>query len=52
MDSAKLLPLAIALGMAYGISKFSSNPMIKAAAYGVAGVVVAKQIPYLQDALN
>jgi hypothetical protein len=51
MDTAKIVPLAIALGIAYGVSKFSSNPMVKAAAYGVAGVVVAKQIPYLQDAL-
>jgi hypothetical protein len=51
MDTAKIVPLAIALGIAYGVSKFSSNQMVKAAAYGVAGVVVAKQIPYLQDAL-
>jgi hypothetical protein len=51
MDTAKIVPLAIDLGIAYGVSKFSSNPMVKAAAYGVAGVVVAKQIPYLQDAL-
>jgi hypothetical protein len=51
MDTSKLVPMAIALGIAYGISKFSSNPMVKAAAYGVAGVIVAKQIPYVQDAL-
>lgn len=51
MDTSKLVPAAIALGIAYAISKFSSNAMVKAAAYGVAGVVVAKNIPYLQDAL-
>jgi hypothetical protein len=51
MDTSKLVPIAIALGIAYAASKFSSNPAVKAAAYGVAGVVIAKQIPYLQDAL-
>lgn len=51
MDTAKLVPLGIALGICYAISKFSPNAMVKAAAYGVAGVIVAKQVPYLQQAL-
>lgn len=51
MDTTKLVPMGIALGIAYAISKFSSNAMVKAAAYGVAGVIVAKQVPYLKDAL-
>lgn len=51
MDTSKLVPIGIALGIAYAVSKFAPNPMVKAAAYGVAGVIVAKQVPYLQDAL-
>lgn len=51
MDTSKLVPLGIALGMCYAVAKFAPNPMVKAAAYGTAGVIVAKQIPYLQNAL-
>ena len=51
MDTAKLVPLAIALGITLAVAKFAPNQMIKAAALGVAGVIVAKQIPYVQEAL-
>lgn len=51
MDTSKLVPIGIALGICYAVSKFSSNAMVKAAAYGVAGVIVARQVPYLQNAL-
>lgn len=51
MDTTKLVPLGIALGICYAVAKFSPNAMVKAAAYGTAGVIVAKQIPYLQEAL-
>ena len=51
MDVNKLVPLGIALGICYAVAKFVSNPMVKAGAYGVAGVIVAKQIPYVQNAL-
>lgn len=51
MDTSKLVTAGIGLGIAYAVAKFSSNQMVKAAAYGVAGVIVAKQIPYLQNAL-
>jgi hypothetical protein len=51
MDTSKLVPLGVALGICYAIAKFAPSPMVKAAAYGVAGVIVAKQVPYLQDAL-
>lgn len=51
MDTTKVLPAAIALGILYGVSKFSSNQMVKAAAYGAMGVIVAKQIPYVKEAL-
>lgn len=51
MNVQALIPSAVAVGIAYAAAKFSSNAMVKAAAYGVIGVIVAKQIPYVQDAL-
>lgn len=40
---------AIAAGLIFAAIKFSPNASVKAAALGVAGVIVAKQIPYIQD---
>jgi hypothetical protein len=51
MDTTKLIPSGIALAICYGVAHFMHNPMVKAAAYGAMGVIVAKQIPYVQDAL-
>lgn len=51
MDTSKLMPAGIALAVAFAISKFVPNPMVKAAAYGVMGVIVAKQLPYVKDGL-
>lgn len=51
MDTAKLVPLAVGLGITLAIAKFAPNAMVKAAALGAAGVIVAKQIPYVRDAL-
>lgn len=51
MDTSKLIPSAIALGICYAAAHFSDNAMVKAAAYGAMGVIVAKQIPYVKDAL-
>lgn len=51
MDTAALTKLAIALGASFAIAKFVSNPMVKAGAFGVMGVIVAKQVPYVRDAL-
>lgn len=43
--------MGIALAIAYGVAKFVANPMVKAGAYGVMGIIVAKQVPYLKDAV-
>jgi hypothetical protein len=51
MDTSKLMPLGIALAILYGVSKFVPNQMVKAAAFGAMGVIVAKQIPYVKEAL-
>lgn len=51
MDTSKLVPAAIAVGILLAVAKFVPNQMVKAGALGAAGVIVAKQIPYVQDAL-
>lgn len=52
MDTSKLVPLGIALGICYTVQKFAPQAWIKAAALGAAGVIVAKQVPYVKDALE
>ncbi|MES2482975.1 MAG: hypothetical protein V4609_13330 [Pseudomonadota bacterium] len=51
MDLSKFSGTAIAAGIAFAVYHFSKNTMVKTAALGVLGTVVAKQIPYVQDAL-
>lgn len=50
-DSATLTKAAIGLGVALAVAHFVKNSAVKAAAYGVAGMIVAKQIPFVQDAI-
>jgi hypothetical protein len=45
------LPTLIALGICYGAYRFAPNQAVKGAALGVGGVIIAKKIPYLQQAL-
>lgn len=47
----KYMGTAIAAGLAFAVYKFAPNAMVKTAALGVLGTVIAKQIPYVQDAL-
>lgn len=49
MDTTKLVPLAIAGGLLYAAYRFAPNAVVKSAVLGVAGVVVAKQIPYVNQ---
>jgi hypothetical protein len=51
MNTAALTKLAIALGATYAAYKFIPNQSVKAAALGVMGVIVAKQVPYVNEAL-
>lgn len=50
MSSAQLTSLAIAGGILFAAYKFG-NAEIKAAALGVAGIIVAKRVPYIKDQL-
>lgn len=51
MTSQQVTKLAIALGMCYAAYRFVKNDAVKAAALGVGGVIVAKQIPVLREQL-
>ncbi|MBN8506135.1 MAG: hypothetical protein J0L58_16850 [Burkholderiales bacterium] len=49
--SDNLTKLAIALGICYAAYRFAPMAAVKAAAVGVAGTIVAKQLPYVGDVL-
>jgi uncharacterized protein (DUF2062 family) len=51
LTSSQITKIGLALGICVAIYKFIPNQMVKAAALGVAGTVVAKQLPYISDAL-
>lgn len=50
MDTSKLMSIAIAAGIVWAAYKFGNGP-VKGAALGVAGVIVARNVPYVQDVL-
>jgi hypothetical protein len=43
----KLQDAAVALAIVYGVYKFGKYDFVKAAALGVGGVVVAKNLPFV-----
>lgn len=51
MDQAALIKLGMACAIAYGVYHFSKNMAVRGAALGVLGTIVAKQVPYVKDAL-
>lgn len=51
MDSKTIMKLGIALGVVYAAYRFAPSQQVKAAALGVAGLIVAKQVPYVKDVL-
>lgn len=51
MNTAALTKIAISLGVMYAAYRFIPNQQAKAASLGVMGVIVAKQIPYVQQSL-
>jgi hypothetical protein len=50
MDQSQMMKLAIAGGILFAAYKYG-NPMLKGAAIAVAGVVVAKRVPYVKDVM-
>lgn len=51
LTSSQLTKIGVALAMCYAAYRFIPNAGAKAAALGVAGTIIAKQLPYVQDAL-
>lgn len=51
MDQAALMKLGVACAIAYGVFHFAKNSAVKGAALGVLGTIVAKQVPYVREAL-
>jgi hypothetical protein len=52
LTASQLTKLGVALAACVAVYKFVPSQMVKAAALGVAGTIVAKQLPYVGDALN
>lgn len=51
MDSQALVKSGIALAIVFAVYKFVPNAAVKAAALGVGGMIVAKQVPYVNEAI-
>ncbi len=51
LTTAEMTTVGIALAICFAAYKFLPNAAMKAAALGIGGVVIAKQVPYLSDAL-
>jgi len=49
MDQANLMKLGITAAVLFGAYKFAPNPTVKAMVLGVAGVVVAKNTPIVNQ---
>lgn len=53
MDTAKLMKLAIAAGILYGAYKYAPGGAVKnAMVLGVAGVTIARNLPYVNNYLG
>lgn len=49
LSQAELVKMGTALAMLYAVYKFVPHQAAKAAALGVAGVVIARKVPVLRD---
>ena len=49
MNQAEMMKAVTALGILYAVYKFVPHPAAKAAALGVAGMVIARKVPVLRD---
>lgn len=51
LTTSQLTKLGVALGICYAAYRFVDKPQVKTAAVAVAAVIVARQVPYVGDAL-
>jgi len=49
MDTAMLMKLGISAGILYAVYRFAPNAAVKGAVLGVAGVMVAKNTPVVNQ---
>jgi hypothetical protein len=49
MNQAELVKMGTGLAILFAVYKFAPHPAAKAAALGVAGIIVARKVPVLQD---
>lgn len=52
MNTAQLTKAAMGAAIAFAVYKFVDNTLVKSAAIGVIGTIVAKQLPIVRDAVN
>lgn len=52
LTAAQVTQVAIGVGSLLAIAKFVPNQMVKAAALGAVGVIVARQLPFVGPALS
>ncbi len=50
MQQSEIMKLAIAGGILFAAYKWG-NPMVRGAAVAIAGVAVAKRVPYVKDVI-
>ena len=51
MNQAAMMKTGIALAIVFAVYKFVPHQAVKAAALGVGGIIVAKNVPYVKDAV-
>jgi hypothetical protein len=51
MNTEALTKVGIAAAITFAVYKFVPNASVKAAALGVLGTIVAKQLPYVNEAV-
>lgn len=51
MNQAAMMKTGIALAIVFAVYKFVPHQAAKAAALGVGGIIVAKNVPYVKDAV-
>lgn len=51
MNTANISKIAIGAGIAYAVYKYVDNTAVKSAALGVLGLIVAKQVPFVKEAV-
>lgn len=51
MDSTLLTKAALGVGVAFAVAHFVKNEKVRAGCYGVIAMIVAKQVPFVKDAI-